>query len=354
MKDQRPIILCTRGSPLALFQARQIMDFAQKLFPGRTFELNILKTTGDALQTANPQDTSTALPMGLFTKELEQALLEERGDIAVHSLKDLPTELPEGLCLAGVGLRQDVRDVLIYRDVNTPIKQAETLDEWRPGSHKPQRFRAGTALDRMPEGTVVATGSTRRAALLTALNRGLKVVPIRGNVGTRLKKLADRQDFDATLLAAAGLTRLGMMEGPKGQLQLHPHRAKEPEIEHPPLGLSMTVLDPTEFLPAVGQGAVGLETRSDDDEILSLCKKLTHGNTLHAVMAERAFLRAMGGGCQSPIGAYARVVGHQLHLRVVVFHEGQVVRSEGRRVVRESEALGKAMAEDVLQQLNRG
>ena len=182
--------------------------------PQKRFELKIIKTTGDHLQTASMANPGSApdLPKGLFTKELEVALLNDEADLAVHSLKDLPTELPPGLELASVLKRADVRDVLLFRSdraVAEKLKQtAKTQSEWRPGQKIMRGFRKTLTLGKLPQNAVIATSSTRRGAQLKALRPDLEIVPIRGNVGTRLRKLWEQPELDATVLAAAGLDRL--------------------------------------------------------------------------------------------------------------------------------------------------
>ena len=348
MSSDKPIIICTRGSALALAQSRRVLADCEVLFPDRRFELKIIRTTGDKLQTASLANPNESLPKGLFTKELEVALLDKEADIAVHSLKDLPTELPEGLVLGAVGPRADVRDVLVFRNAAHPLNQ-ERLNapkEWSPGGRDPYFGKPRASLAKLPNGAVVATSSTRRAAQVLSLRPDLTVVPIRGNVGTRLQKVMDPLDLDATILAAAGLSRLSFELGPKGELRVDPRlpAAERAAIAAPPAGLLATILEPEEMLPAVGQGAVALETRSGDPEIARICAVLNHTNTFQAVTAERAFLRAMGGGCQSPVAGYARVLGHQLYLRAASYREGAGKFAEGKRPVREAEKLGEEIA----------
>lgn len=363
MPLNRILRIATRGSPLALAQSRQVQSHLQAAFPAERFELEVIRTTGDALQAFAPADPGEPSPSkGLFTKELEVALLDGRADLAVHSLKDLPTELPEGLVLGAVCPRADVREVLLYRDGVRVAAERNPVAEWNPGRKERSGFGPGLTLDDLPEGAVVATSSTRRSALVKALRPDLSVVPIRGNVGTRLSKLLQEDGIDATLLAAAGLSRLGYDLSPKGALRLD-HRlapARRAVTEPPPEGILGTILEPEEFLPAVGQGAVALEIRAGDAEIDSLVSVMNHFNTRQAVLAERAFLRAMGGGCQSPIAGHARVVGHLLHLRVAVFLEGGgsggiVGRfEEDKAPVRDAERLGIRLAERILTDKARG
>ena len=355
MPLNRPILIATRGSALALAQSRQVQFHLQAAFPSERFELEVIRTTGDALQTSALAESGTPLPKGLFTKELEVALLEGRADLAVHSLKDLPTELPEGLKLGAICPRADVREVLLYRDAVRVVAQKNPVAEWTPGSKERSGFGPGLSLEDLPEGAVVATSSTRRAAWVKALRPDMSVVPIRGNVGTRLSKLLQDDGIDATLLAAAGLSRLGFDLSPQGVLRadyrLSP--AQRSVFDPPPEGILGTILEPEEFLPAVGQGAVALEIRAGDSEIGSRVEILNHFNTHQAVLAERAFLRGMGGGCQSPIAGYARVVGHQLHLRVAVFRDGIGRFEEAKAPVREAERLGVRLAERLLAGLVR-
>jgi hydroxymethylbilane synthase len=289
-----PVIIATRGSELALAQARAIQQQCQKAFPERHFELRIVKTTGDKLQTASL--ASLNLPKGLFTKELEQALLSREAGLAVHSLKDLPTELPPGLALGGVTRREDVRDVLIAR-------------------------RCMRLAD-LPKGATVATSSTRRQAFLLDSRPDLKIVPIRGNVPTRLKRFSEKPELDGLVLAAAGLIRLGY------DFQ---------EINAVPLSFD-------EMLPCVGQAAIGIEIRTDDQDMAAICAKLNDPVTFACVTAERAFLKGMGGGCQMPVAAYAEARGDQLHLRAVSFFSKPARRGELTGPLNDPESLGRRLA----------
>jgi hydroxymethylbilane synthase len=276
------------------------------------------------------------LPKGLFTKELEVALLKHRADLAVHSLKDLPTELPAGLTLGAVGKRADVRDVLIYRDAAS-LRAAEAnkdAAEWSPGQSARRGFKPGLAVPDLPAGAVVATSSTRRKAQLLTLNPGLKVPDIRGNLLTRLQKVAERAELDATVLALAGLTRLNFHITPAGRL----------EGDAVPDGLLATILDTDVMLPCVGQGAVGIEVREGDERIATICEGLNHFNTRQCVLAERAFLAAMGGGCQSPVAAYAEVVGRRIEMRALSFASGPLRRAQAKRPIKEAAELGQQLA----------
>ena len=339
MPPSPPIFLATRGSALALAQANQVLAQCRAAFPELSFELKIIKTTGDKLQTASLALEGKSLPKGLFTKELEVALLEHRADLAVHSLKDLPTELPAGLALGAVGKRADVRDVLIYRDadclraaaVDNPAAQSSTGQSARRG------FKPGLSVQELPAGAVVATSSTRRKAQLLTLNPSLKVPDIRGNVATRMQKVAERTELDATMLALAGMNRLNFHITPEGRI----------EGDAVPDGLLAVVLDTDEMLPCVGQGAVGIEVRADDERMAAICKRLNHLNTLQCVVAERAFLAAMGGGCQSPVAAYAEVVGSRLEMRALSFTHGPVRRAQAKRPIKEAVELGQQLATEL-------
>jgi hydroxymethylbilane synthase len=314
---ERPIILATRGSELALAQSNFILAQCQAEFSELRFELKIIKTTGDKLQTASLAQEGKALPKGLFTKELELALLDGSADLAVHSLKDLPTELPEGLRLGAVGVRADVRDALIYRK---------------------EKFGPGLRVQDLPEGAIVATSSTRRKAQVQDLNASLRVVEIRGNVGTRLEKLAKSSDIDATLLAVAGLERLRINFSAEGALI----------GQTAPQNLLGSILETDTILPCVGQGALGIEIREKDEQLELICKKLNHLPSAHCVTAERSFLSAMGGGCQSPVAAYAQVRKEHLEMRVLAFANGKVWRAEGSKPAKESFELGQSLAQKIL------
>ena len=330
-----PILLATRGSALALAQSNLILNQCRAAFPQFSFELKIIKTTGDKLQTASLAQTQAAqlLPKGLFTKELEAALLDGTADLAVHSLKDLPTELPAGLKLGGVGgRREDVRDVLVYRDAAFAGNSKFQIRDSK--AHSPRGFIAGLSVKNLPSGAVVATSSTRRKAQLLAQNSGLKVPDIRGNVLTRLQKLVDNPELDATVLALAGLTRLGYRIAPDGKLS----------GANVPPGLLATILEPEVMLPCVGQGALGIEIRENDERLAAICEKLNDFETLQCVIAERAFLSGMGGGCQSPVGAYAEIVGDQIRMRVISFMGENVRRAEGMRPLEKAAELGRKLA----------
>ena len=335
--DRHSIFIATRGSALALAQANLVLDQCRGAFPRLHFELKIIKTTGDKLQTASLAQEGQNLPKGLFTKELEVALLKHKADLAVHSLKDLPTELPAGLKLGAVGKRADVRDVLIYRDADY-LRQVEAdphAAEWTPGQSARRGFKPGLRLEDLPAGAVVATSSTRRRAQLLARNPGLKAPDIRGNVVTRLRKLAEHADLDATILALAGLTRLNFRVTSDGRL----------EGDAVPDGLRACVLDTDVMLPCVGQGAIGIEIRQQDERLAAICERLNHFNTFQCVTAERTFLAGMGGGCQSPVAAYAEAEGTRLRMQALSFAAGPLRKARGSRSLKEAVELGMELAE---------
>jgi porphobilinogen deaminase len=339
MPPLAPIRLATRGSALALAQANMVLAQCRAAFPKLMFELKIIKTTGDKLQTASLVQEGQSLPKGLFTKELEVALLKHRADLAVHSLKDLPTELPAGLKLGAVGKRADVRDVLIYRDADWLRAAEEDKDavDWSPGQSARRGFKPNLKIQDLPAGAVVATSSTRRRAQLMSHNSALKCPDIRGNVVTRMQKLATKPELDATVLALAGLSRLNFSVTAEGRL----------EGDAVPDGLLATILDTDVMLPCVGQGAIGLEIREADERIAAICERLNHFNTLQCVTAERAFLAAMGGGCQSPVAAYAEVIADKLRMRALSFAIGPVRRAEAARPLKEAAELGQQLAAEL-------
>ena len=289
----RPLVIATRRSPLALWQAKFVARALESF--GRRVELLPLVTQGDRILDA---PLSRVGGKGLFVKEIEEALLDGRADLAVHSLKDVPVELPEGLVLGAILEREDPRDALC-----APVHRV---------------------LDALPAGARVGTSSLRRRAQLLARRPDLEVVEIRGNVGTRLSRL-DR-DLDAVILASAGLRRLGM----------------EDRITQ--------LLPPDVLLPAVGQGALAVEIRAHDEETAALVRRLDHSDTRDAVRAERALLARLEGGCQIPVAAHAEVAGDRLRLRARVGRlDGSLLLEadvEGSRA--EAEALGVRAAEDLL------
>jgi hydroxymethylbilane synthase len=318
------IVIATRGSALALAQTNLVLAECRAAFPHLNFEIKIIKTTGDKLQTLSLTNPKQEVSKGLFTKELEIALLNGEADLAVHSLKDLPTELPEGLTLGAVSKRADVRDLLIYRDARV----------FALGANEKRGLNPHAIVTDFPSGATVATSSTRRQAQLLALRPDLNLVPIRGNVGTRLRKLADQPELDGLILAAAGLHRLHVQLLENGELQ----------GTDVPKGLLAVYLSPEVMLPCVGQGAIGIETRVNDQSIAAICGRLNDFATQQCVTAERAFLQGMGGGCLSPVAAYADMVGDQIWLRAVSFRNGIFRSGENRGVARDAAALGAQLA----------
>jgi hydroxymethylbilane synthase len=256
----------SRGSPLALVQAREVKSrlAAACGLDSADIEIRIIRTTGDAIQ---DRPLAEAGGKGLFTKEIEEALLSGAIDLAVHSSKDMTTALPAGLALSAFLPREDARDAFISR-------KAQSLQD-------------------LPAGAVVGTASLRRAAMVKRLRPDLRIVPLRGNVETRLRKIQEGV-ADATLLAVAGLKRLGL------------------------LSAATALLDPDEFLPAVGQGAIGLETRADDAKTLALVSKIGDADTATALAAERAFLAVLDGSCRTPIGGHARVSEGTIRFRGII------------------------------------
>lgn len=290
------LVIGSRGSQLALWQARWIQECLARL--GQESRIEIIHTTGDKIQDVA---LSKVGAKGLFTKEIEDALLHGSIDLAVHSLKDMPTELPKGLTLAAIPEREDPRDAVVGRRV------AE-----------------------LAHGARVGTSSLRRSAQLRALRPDLQIENIRGNVDTRLRKL-DEGQFEAILLASAGLRRLALEQ-----------RIAE-------------VLNPSQMCPAVGQGALGVETRDDNGHAHRICSKLDDPPTRVSVTAERAVLATLGGGCQVPIGALAEAEGKHVRLQAIV------ISPDGHKVIRASsefdptlaEAAGRELGEKLLAQGGR-
>ena len=284
------LVIASRGSQLALWQARWAEE--QLTLAGHECRIKIIKTTGDKI---------TDVPLakvgakGLFTKEIEEALLDERADLAVHSLKDLPTELPRGLVLAGVPPREDPRDAIV-----------------------------GPRLADLPHGARVGTSSLRRAAQLRKARPDLVIESVRGNLDTRLRKL-DEGLYDAIVLAAAGLKRLGWAD-----------RIAE-------------LLPPEVMCPAVGQGALALESRATGAG-MEACAALDDPEIRAAVTAERAVLGALGGGCQVPIGAHAVVEAGRLRLLAIVASPDgvELVRAQSDGAVSEAAALGRTLGSELL------
>jgi len=316
MYKDSTIVLATRGSALALAQADLILNQCRTEFPSLRFEINVIRTTGDKLETASLSQGGKSLPKGLFTKELEIALLNRQADLAVHSLKDLPTDLPAGLKLGAVGQRADLRDVLICCDSQQHYSgQILTLQDLRHGA-------------------VVGTSSTRRQAQLLAQRPDLNIVELRGNIITRLQKLACKRDMDAIVLAAAGLERLNFQLTPDGRLS----------GSSIPDGLLASLLDVNVMVPCVGQGALGVEIRENDARITAICERLNHLPTEQCVGAERSFLAAMGGGCASPVAAYAEIVDDEIRMRAISFPDGIIRQAFGTAERHQGAELGQQLA----------
>jgi hydroxymethylbilane synthase len=301
MKDR--IVIGSRGSKLALIQAQTVKTELELLSPSLEVRIEIIKTSGDV----KPDPLSVIGGKGVFTKELEDALLDDRIDIAVHSLKDLPTIIPEKLVIAAICKREDPRDALVL----SRLSQTS-------GAAKP-------SIATLPKGATIGTSSPRRLAQLKHLRRDLVFKDLRGNVDTRLRKL-DEGQYNALVLACAGLRRLDRAD----------------RISAP--------LSTNEMLPAVGQGAIAIEARAGDEDTIGIVSGLDHKFTRLACTAERSFLLRLGGGCLLPIAAYAVVRDKRIRLH------GLVADTLGKRIVRdhisgpldEAEQLGSRLAEGLL------
>lgn len=295
---QRTIRIATRKSALALWQAHYIKDLLLNEHPDLTIELVPMSTQGDKIL-----DTPLAKigGKGLFIKELEVAMLEDRADIAVHSMKDVPVQFPKAFTLAAICKREDPRDAFVSN-----------------------RFASINAL---PQGAKVGTSSLRRQCQLKASRPDLDILDLRGNVNTRLAKLDDGQ-YDAIILAAAGLIRLDMHD-----------RITD-------------YISPTDSLPAVGQGAVGIECREDDHALIALLQSIAHEETTLRVRAERAMNNKLQGGCQVPIAGYAELIDNQIHMKGLVGSvDGKTLLiANDTAPVSEPESLGIAIAEALLEQ----
>ncbi|MCW5576833.1 MAG: hydroxymethylbilane synthase [Burkholderiales bacterium] len=295
--ERRPetLVIATRESALALWQARHVQSELQRLYPGLQVSLLGMTTAGD-------RNLGTSLAKiggkGLFVKELEDALADGRADIAVHSMKDVPMHLPAGFALAAILERADPRDAFVS------VKYG--------------------GLEQLPPGARVGTSSLRRECQLRAGHPQLLIEPLRGNVQTRLRKL-DEGQYDAIILAAAGLKRLGLA------------------------GRIAALLPPETSLPAVGQGALGIECREDRRDLFDLLAPLSHRPTAQCVIAERAFSRALAGSCNVPLAGFAEISGDRLLLRGLVGAPdgSRVLRGETGGAAAGAEALGSALAEDL-------
>ncbi len=297
----RPLIIGSRGSKLALWQAEQARERLGALNSQIDIRIEIIKTTGDV----KSDPLSVIGGKGVFTKELEDALLDGRIDLAVHSLKDLPTILPNDLFISAICEREDARDALVLRS-DLRVEDSSLVN--------------------LPDGAVVGTSSQRRLAQLKALRGGVIVKDLRGNVDTRIRKL-DEGQYDAVILASAGLVRLGLQDRISARIAV------------------------SEMLPAVGQGAIAIETRSDNEFAVETTSKLDHRETRLACLAERAFLRGLGGGCQLPIAAHATIDQDLINL------DGLVAKPDGSEIwrdrlsgpVNEVEQIGSALAAKLIE-----
>ncbi len=286
----------TRGSQLALYQANWVKEKLVQAHPHLKVTLIKIKTTGDKIQDA---PLAKIGGKGLFVKEIEGALMQRGIDLAVHSIKDVPAELPKGLHLSAITKREDPRDVFISKD--------------------------GTLLKNLPQGAKIGTSSLRRQAQLLHFRDDFEMIPLRGNLDTRLKKLKT-MNLDGIVLAYAGVKRLGLEE-------------------------RITEIIPTEIsLPAIGQGALGIETRMEDEEVEEKIRFLNDPPSAIAISAERAFLKKLGGGCQVPIAAFGKIVGSTLQI------DGMVGTIDGKKLIRhrvegpieEAESLGIELAKVLL------
>lgn len=294
----KQLVIATRESALALWQAEHVKARLQALYPDLDIQLLGMTTQGDRILDVTLNKIGGK---GLFVKELETALAEGRADLAVHSLKDVPMHLPEGFALAAILQREDPRDALVSNHY--------------------------ASLEDLPAGAVVGTSSLRRESQLRARFPHLVVKPLRGNVQTRLRKL-DEGEFDAIVLAAAGLKRLDLTD----RIRLE--------------------LSPEQSLPAVGQGALGIEIRADREDVLALLAPLNDAETAACVTAERAMSRALGGSCQVPLGGYAELQGGMLTLRAFVAEpDGSVVyAAQAQAPAAEAEQLGQQLAAQLSEQ----
>ena len=285
MENPKRLVVGTRGSALALVQAEMVEGLLRKAFPDTEIVRNVILTTGDRRTDVSLSEVAKAegiIDKGVFIKELEVALEQGEVDLAVHSLKDVPTVLPEGFEIAAVLERAPVNDILVTK--------------------------ARGGLDALKQAATVATSSVRRQKMLRHLRPDLNIVDIRGNVPTRLRKLAESSGFDAIILAQAGLVRLGY--DALGEM------ATEAGVVYGNL------LEPEVFLPAAGQGAVGIEVRSADADMAAWMQKICHQPTFTRVTAEREFLRLLDGGCHTPVGVASQLLGDKLLMEAIVFPEG--------------------------------
>ncbi|MBS1234684.1 MAG: hydroxymethylbilane synthase [Nitrospirae bacterium] len=301
MMTKNKVVIGTRASKLALWQAEWVKSELQKMHPGLRIELNKIKTSGDKILDV---PLSQVGGKGLFVKEIEEAMLRGEADLAVHSIKDVPTEFPEGLELAVICKREDPRDAFItVAKATSPIRGFQDL----------------------PQGATIGTSSLRRSCQLLSLRPDIRIMQLRGNLETRLRKL-DEGQFNAIILAVAGVKRLGWSD-----------RITE-------------VLAPDISLPAIGQGAIGIECRIDDDFTQKLIAPLNHEESAICVRAERALLKRLEGGCQVPIAAYARLMNGKLVMDSLVgsISGDRIIRDHAEGSPEDAEIIGTALAEALL------
>ena len=296
MKLSRTVRVGSRSSPLALAQTEEILSLLRGRFANVQFEVVRLSTRGDRNATA----VLTSLGRGAFVKDIELALLDSEIDFAIHSAKDVGPDIPDGLRILPIGERQDARDVLVSK--------------------------AGLSLMGLPTGTRLGTGSPRRKAQIKALRPDIEVLPVRGNVGTRMEKVRG-PNYDGVVIAAAGLARLGR------------------------LSEATEFLDVEQVTPDVGQGTLVAEFRKDDDEIDSMLSSVVVDETASAFRAERAFLDSIGGGCTKPVAAYGEIDGRWLRMHVMAAEPdgGRIVRSQIEGDVSEVESIGRKAAKVLLE-----
>jgi hydroxymethylbilane synthase len=296
------LVIGTRASRLALWQAEWVKSELQKMNPGLEIELNKIKTSGDKILDVPLAQVGGK---GLFVKEIEEAMLRGEADIAVHSMKDVPTEFPAGLELAVICEREDPRDAFISAVQNSGFKIRNFRD--------------------LPQGASVGTSSLRRSCQLLSLRPDIRIMQLRGNLETRFRKL-DEGQFDSMILAVAGVKRLGW--GDK----------------------IASVLEPELSLPAIGQGAIGIECRSDDEPTQKIIAPLNHNESFICVRAERALLKKLEGGCQVPIAAYARIINSRLVMDSLVgsITGDRIIRDSSEGRPEDAEAIGTGLAETLL------
>lgn len=297
----RKYLVATRPSLLAYTQTQQTVELLKAQHPDCEFEIVKISTHGDAV-TDKPLTAFGGT--GVFVKELENAILEGRADFAIHSLKDVPSIQPEGLVLAAFPTREDPRDVLLIRN--------------------------GLSIDKLEDDCTIGTGSPRRIVQIAELKPGATFTDLRGNIDTRLKKLEEGQ-YDAIVLAAAGLRRLGK------------------EID------AKAFLPVDTCIPAIGQGAIAIECRKDDEETIALLRTINNKDTETAILAERAFMKTVGGGCKFPLGAYATIKNETVKLAVMLgnHHTQQIIRFSDQASINEAEELGRKLAEKIIAEADK-